>query len=189
MMVCVMYFGSPDVTIYNVFICNITRKHLSLRNFYIYSSKYTHYSVNHVSRLVPWRKIYLNTKWIFFHLESDFKKSFFNLIFYHKHLGFALYMAFWVNHFLFHASLPYIFQRAIFNTTPNPISRFHRQNELLGFKLDFYFIVAFCSRRGNQNFEFFSICYYTNSSMKKLWELISVCDVLVDWVTISIEIF
>ena len=119
----------------------------------------------------------------FFHLESDFKKSFFNLIFYHKHLGFALYMAFWVNHFLFHASLPYIFQRAIFNTTPNPISRFHRQNKLLGFKLDFYFIVAFCSRRGNQNFEFFSICYYTNSSMKKLWELISVCDVLVDWVT------
>ena len=125
----------------------------------------------------------------FFHLESDFKKSFFNLIFYHKHLGFALYMAFWVNHFLFHASLPYIFQRAIFNTTPNPISRFHRQNELLGFKLDFYFIVAFCSRRGNQNFEFFSICYYTNSSMKKLLgaNICMRCFVLIEWYNIQYQ--
>ena len=76
-MVCVMYFGSPDVTIYNVFICNITRKHLSLRNFYIYSSKYTHYSVNHVSRLVPWRKINLNTQWIFFSFGIRFQKKFF----------------------------------------------------------------------------------------------------------------
>jgi hypothetical protein len=73
---------------------------------------------------------------------------------------------------LFHASLPYMYQEAIFNTTPIPnhhstLSAYITIAKLWTFRIQTKFSfhkVAFRSRRGNQTLNFFLFVTDTNSS-------------------------